>query len=68
MTTVTALSASELTAAQRAFADSHQAMPGFRSELSDAVFLYGRSPRRTTRWLVDAAGLIVDTRSFATAR
>jgi hypothetical protein len=41
-------------------------MPGFRSELSDDVFLYGRSAGRTTRWLIDAAGLIVDTRSFAT--
>jgi hypothetical protein len=66
MTTVTALSPDELTHAQRAFADSHQATAGFRSEFSDAVFLYGRGARRTTRWLVDSAGLIVDTRSFAT--
>jgi hypothetical protein len=68
MTTIPEIDAHELTDAQRAFADSHQAMPGFRSEFSDAVFLYERGAWRTTRWLVDAAGQIVDTRSFATVR
>ena len=68
MTTIREVRPYQLTDAQRAFADSHQAMPGFRSEFSDAVFLYGRGAERTTRWLVDAAGLIVDTRSFGTVR
>jgi hypothetical protein len=68
VTTVPEVSAHELTDAQRAFADSHRALPGFRAELSDAVFLYERGAGRTTRWLVDAAGLIVATKSFASVR
>jgi hypothetical protein len=64
---VYAISPLELTDAQRDFADAHHATPGFRSELSDAVFVYRRGGRRTTRWLVDASGLIVGSTSFRTA-
>ena len=67
MTTITEVSSHELTDAQRAFADAHQATPGFRSESLDAVFVYQFGARRTARWLVDAAGLVVDSASFTTA-
>src|SRR5712664_3804449 len=67
MTTIAEVSPHELTDAQRAFAETHQATPGFRSQRSDAVFMYQFGDRRTARWLVDAAGLVVDSASF-TAR
>jgi hypothetical protein len=63
-----AISPRELTDAQRAFALAHHATPGFRSELSDDVFVYRGGDRRSTRWLVDSAGLIVETTSFANRR
>jgi hypothetical protein len=63
-----AISPDELTEAQRAFARTHEAAPGFRSEVSDDVFVYRRGARRTTRWLVDAAGVVVGTSSFANRR
>jgi hypothetical protein len=63
-----AIRSADLTDAQRAFARTHHAAPGFRSEVSDAVFVYQRSASRTTRWLVDAAGLIIGTSSFANRR
>jgi hypothetical protein len=66
MTTACEVSPHELTHAQREFAQSHQATPGFRSELLDAVFVYQLGARRTTRWLVDGAGVVVDSASFAT--
>ena len=67
MTTTREINPRELTDAQRAFAESHQATPGFRSESLDAVFVYQLGARRTTRWLVDGAGSVVDSASFATA-
>jgi hypothetical protein len=67
MTTVSEVRPHELTAAQRAFAHKHDATPGFRSEASDKVFLYQRGARRTIRWLIDGAGLVVDSTSFAGA-
>ena len=67
MTTTTDVSLRELTDAQRAFAETHHAAPGFRSESSDAVFVYEFGARRTSRWLIDAAGLVVDSASFKTA-
>jgi hypothetical protein len=67
MTTITEVSSHEPTDARRAFADAHQATPGFRSESLDAVFVYQFGARRTARWLVDAAGRVVDSASFTTA-
>lgn len=67
MSTTREVNPHELTSAQREFAQSHQATPGFRSETLDAVFVYQLGARRTTRWLVDSAGLVVDSASFATA-
>ncbi|MDX6659762.1 MAG: hypothetical protein QOJ55_584 [Solirubrobacteraceae bacterium] len=67
MTTITEVSPRELTDAQRAFAETHHAAPGLRSESSDAVFVYQYGSRRTSRWLVDAAGLVLDSASFKTA-
>ena len=67
MTTTCEVSPHELTTAQRAFAQAHQATPGFRSEILEAVFVYQLGARRTTRWLVDGAGVVVDSASFATA-
>jgi hypothetical protein len=67
MTTTTAVSPRELTDAQRAFAKTHHAAPGLRSESSDAVFVYQFGARRTSRWPIDDAGLVVDSASFKTA-
>ena len=67
MTTTTYVSPRELTDAQRAFAETHHAAPGLRSESSDAVFVYRFGARRTSRWLIDAAGLVVDSASFKSA-
>jgi hypothetical protein len=49
MTTALDVNPRALTDAQRAFAHTHRATPGFRSEISDAVFVYQRGGRRTTR-------------------
>ena len=67
MTTAHPVDPRELTDAQRAFAATHHAAPGFRSDSSDAVFVYRFGPRRTSRWLIDSAGLVVESASFKTA-
>ena len=64
MTTAPEVSPDALTDAQRAFAHAHRATPGFRSEISDAVFVYHRGSRSTTRWLIDATGLVVESTSL----
>jgi hypothetical protein len=66
MTTTREVRPHALTDAQRAFAHTHRATPGFRSEVSDAVFVYQHGARKTTRWLVDAAGMVVESASFGT--
>lgn len=55
----------ELTAAQFAFAERHQAVPAVRSAQDPRmVFMYRDEAHRTSRWLVDHAGIVVDVASF----
>jgi hypothetical protein len=55
----------ELTAAQIMFANDNQAVPAVRSAQDPRlVFMYRDEEHRTSRWLVDDAGLVVDVASF----
>ena len=54
-----------LTLAQREFAEHNQAVPAVRSAQDPRmVFMYRDEPRRTSRWLVDEAGEVVDSAMF----
>ena len=55
----------DLTAAQNAFAMQNQAVPAVRSGQDPRmVFMYRDEQHRTSRWLVDDEGLVVDVASF----
>jgi hypothetical protein len=55
----------ELTAAQFAFAARHRAVPAVRSAQDPRmVFMYRDETHRTSRWLVDDAGTVIDIASF----
>jgi hypothetical protein len=55
-----------LTAEQRGFARTHMAIPGERAAGAlDLVFMYRREQAGTHRWLVDDAGVVVETTWFS---
>ena len=55
----------ELTTAQNAFAQRNQAVPAVRSAQDpQLVFMYRDEAHRTSRWLVDGSGMVVDVASF----
>ena len=55
----------ELSKEQAAFAREHEASAGLEGAGSEgAVFMYHDEPRATYRWLVDAAGRVVDATTF----
>jgi hypothetical protein len=55
----------QLTAAQFAFAERNRAVPAVRSAQDPRmVFMYRDEAHRTSRWLVDDAGIVIDVASF----
>jgi len=60
------LTPDRLTPAQQRFAREHSAVPGMCADSSRwTVYMYRTGPLQTTRWLVDAAGNIVDSATFS---
>ncbi|HUO71061.1 MAG TPA: hypothetical protein VMU39_09810 [Solirubrobacteraceae bacterium] len=55
----------ELTPAQSAFAEKYRAVPAVRSAQNPRlVFMYRDEEHRTSRWLVDSEGDVLDVASF----
>jgi hypothetical protein len=54
-----------LTEPQREFAEQYRAIPAVRSAQDPRmIFMYRDEPYRTSRWLVDEAGDVIDSAMF----
>jgi hypothetical protein len=55
----------DLTEPQRRFAARHEAVPAVRSGQDPRmIFMYRDEAHRTSRWLVDETGQVIDTATF----